>query len=191
MGMTSAATIEASDMTRKLTSTIAKTAIANSNADGASTTQTPSAADTPLPPLKRRKTEKIAPAKAASAIHASWDGKNPSARAAATGTAPLRTSPAKVKAAAPDPPARATLVIPIFPEPTARGSKPRSRPTMTPNGIDPIRYAAIIMSAKLNNLRILGRKMVGVTGFEPATPASRTQCSSQAELHPDQVVCGR
>src|SRR5262245_29703860 len=28
--------------------------------------------------------------------------------------------------------------------------------------------------------------MVGVTGFEPATPASRTQCSSQAELHPVQ-----
>src|SRR5581483_4009823 len=27
-------------------------------------------------------------------------------------------------------------------------------------------------------------KLVGVTGFEPATPASRTQCSSQAELHP-------
>ncbi len=26
--------------------------------------------------------------------------------------------------------------------------------------------------------------VVGVTGFEPATPASRTQCSSQAELHP-------
>src|SRR5262245_27210902 len=25
---------------------------------------------------------------------------------------------------------------------------------------------------------------IGVTGFEPATPASRTQCSSQAELHP-------
>jgi hypothetical protein len=24
-----------------------------------------------------------------------------------------------------------------------------------------------------------------VTGFEPATPASRTQCSSHAELHPD------
>src|SRR5271167_4514790 len=29
------------------------------------------------------------------------------------------------------------------------------------------------------------RKVVGVTGFEPATPASRTQCSGQAELHPD------
>src|SRR5262245_28423215 len=29
-------------------------------------------------------------------------------------------------------------------------------------------------------------EMVGVTGFEPATPASRTQCSSQAELHPVQ-----
>lgn len=25
---------------------------------------------------------------------------------------------------------------------------------------------------------------IGVTGFEPATPASRTQCSGQAELHP-------
>src|SRR5215472_8533319 len=154
--MTSAATIDARDMKRKLTSTIAKAAIANSNADGASTTQTPSAADTPLPPLKRRKIEKIAPAKAASAIHASSEGKNPNARAAATGSAPLRTSPAKVKAAALEPPARATLVIPIFPEPTARGSKPRRRPTMTPNGIDPIRYAAIIMSAKLSNLWILG-----------------------------------
>ena len=30
-------------------------------------------------------------------------------------------------------------------------------------------------------------EMVGVTGFEPATPASRTQCSSQAELHPVQM----
>src|SRR5262245_61113991 len=28
---------------------------------------------------------------------------------------------------------------------------------------------------------------IGVTGFEPATPASRTQCSSQAELHPVHV----
>src|SRR5262249_14414320 len=37
----------------------------------------------------------------------------------------------------------------------------------------------------------LGSKLVGGTGFEPATPASRTQCSSQAELHPDQVECGR
>ncbi len=27
-------------------------------------------------------------------------------------------------------------------------------------------------------------RRVGVTGFEPATPASRTQCSSQAEPHP-------
>src|SRR5215472_13517292 len=33
--------------------------------------------------------------------------------------------------------------------------------------------------------------MVGVTGFEPATPASRTQCSSQAELHPDLVDYSR
>src|SRR5260370_41827205 len=30
--------------------------------------------------------------------------------------------------------------------------------------------------------------MGGVTGFEPATPASRTQCSSQAELHPVPVA---
>jgi hypothetical protein len=30
----------------------------------------------------------------------------------------------------------------------------------------------------------MNMRMVGVTGFEPATPASRTQCSSQAELHP-------
>ena len=28
------------------------------------------------------------------------------------------------------------------------------------------------------------KKKIGVTGFEPATPASRTQCSGQAELHP-------
>ena len=28
-------------------------------------------------------------------------------------------------------------------------------------------------------------KMVGATGFEPATSASRTQRSSQAELRPD------
>jgi hypothetical protein len=32
--------------------------------------------------------------------------------------------------------------------------------------------------------------MVGVTGFEPATPASRTQCSSQAELHPVVIIDG-
>ncbi len=35
----------------------------------------------------------------------------------------------------------------------------------------------------------LGR-MVGVTGFEPATPASRTQCSGQAELHPVAIHFG-
>jgi hypothetical protein len=33
--------------------------------------------------------------------------------------------------------------------------------------------------------------MVGVTGFEPATPASRTQCSGQAELHPDSWLATR
>ncbi len=38
-------------------------------------------------------------------------------------------------------------------------------------------------------------KMVGMTGFEPATSASRTLRSSQAELHPDvnfalYAICG-
>ena len=37
------------------------------------------------------------------------------------------------------PPARATLVIPTLPEPTARGSNPNARPTSTPTGIDPIK----------------------------------------------------
>ena len=32
--------------------------------------------------------------------------------------------------------------------------------------------------------------MVGVTGFEPTTSASRTQRSNQAELHPDWSLLG-
>jgi hypothetical protein len=30
--------------------------------------------------------------------------------------------------------------------------------------------------------------MVGVTGFEPATPRSQSECSDQAELHPDKQL---
>ena len=32
------------------------------------------------------------------------------------------------------------------------------------------------------------RRMIGVTGFEPATPWSQTRCSSQAEPHPETQV---
>src|SRR5580698_5012339 len=40
-------------------------------------------------------------------------------------------------------------------------------------------------ASPLAHLGKLGRIEIGVTGFEPATPASRTQCSGQAELHPE------
>ena len=106
--------------------------------------------------------------------------------------APFRRSPAKVIAAAPRPAARATLVIPILPEPTARGSKPNRRPTRIPTGTDPIRYE--IATRKIENSRVVAypagpeRKMVGVTGFEPATPASRTQCSARLSYTPFPAV---
>ena len=112
-------------------------------------------------------------------------GDKPAIRATSTGIIPLSKSPANVIAPAPLPPARVTLVIPILPEPTPRGSKPKARPTSTPTGIDPNRYAAMKSSAMLNKCGLSReREMVGVTGFEPATSASRTQRSSQAELHP-------
>ena len=31
----------------------------------------------------------------------------------------------------------------------------------------------------------MAEKMVGVAGFEPATPCSQSRCSSQTEPHPD------
>src|SRR5579885_385155 len=148
-GSTRAAAIDASDTIRYIATNIPKAANAKSNARGQRTTQTPSAADTPFPPINPGKTEQIDPTNAARAIQANSVVANPIPAATATGIAPFRISPTKVSAAAPLPPARTTLVIPILPEPTARGSKPRRRPTMTPNGIDPARYDATIMRAKL------------------------------------------
>ena len=34
-------------------------------------------------------------------------------------------------------------------------------------------------------IHLVAFDIVGVTGFEPATPWSQTRCSSQAEPHPD------
>ena len=45
-------------------------------------------------------------------------------------------------------------------------------------------YAVAVLINRLFRM-LTERKMVGMTGFEPAAPASRTQCSSQAEPHPD------
>src|SRR5580704_1669961 len=141
---TIAAIIEANDTMREVATVMPNAASGNSSAIGASTAQMPRDADNPLPPLNPRNTDAIDPANAASATHASVPGGSPSIRATATGTAPFNTSPKKVSAAALAPPARATLVMPILPEPTARGSKPRSFPTITPKGIEPIRYERAI-----------------------------------------------
>src|SRR5579885_3518155 len=56
-GSTRAAAIDASDTIRYIATNIPKAANAKSNARGQRTTQTPSAADTPFPPINPRKTE--------------------------------------------------------------------------------------------------------------------------------------
>ena len=37
--------------------------------------------------------------------------------------------------------------------------------------------------------QVLRYDLVGVTGFEPATPCSQSRCSSQTEPHPDSLCC--
>src|ERR1017187_8971717 len=149
-----------------------------------------------FPPRRGKNPEKMEPINAATPVHATTAIGNPAACATTTGIAPFSTSPQNVIAAALPPPARATLDVPILPEPTARGSKPSIRPTITPVGIEPTIYAPNIRSASIiafvanpqhyrwSGLAFRRRftKKIGVTGFEPATPASRTQCSGQAEL---------
>ena len=53
-------------------------------------------------------------------------------------------------------------------------------------GIEPTYPAWKAGVLPLNYTRMLS--LVGVTGFEPATPWSQTRCSSQAEPHPDVVA---
>jgi hypothetical protein len=61
-------------------------------------------------------------------------------RATRIGTTALTTSRMKTGMATFLPPARATLVAPMFPEPTVRTSTPRKRRVrMTPNGMEPER----------------------------------------------------
>ena len=57
-------------------------------------------------------------------------------------------------------------------------------------GIEPTYPAWKAGVLPLNYTRIYERyilNLVGVTGFEPATPCSQSRCSSQAEPHP--VTC--
>src|ERR1019366_4522000 len=136
-------------MIRLIANTTPNTASATRITIGAIASQTPSAAATPLPPRKRRNTEQIEPINAAIPVHATTAIGNPAACATTTGIAPFSTSPQNVIAAALPPPARATLDVPILPEPTARGSKPSIRPTITPVGIEPTIYAPTIRSASL------------------------------------------
>src|SRR5260370_21140934 len=145
-GSTIAAVIDASDMVRLSAKIAPNAASANKSTSGAIASHTPSAAATPLPPRNPRNTEQIDPINATSPVHAIvWIG-NPAALATTTGIAPFSTSPANVIAAALIPPARATLEVPIFPDPTVRGSKPRIRPTITPVGIEPTKHARTITS---------------------------------------------
>ena len=102
---------------------------------------------------------------AARPVHAIIAIGKPAACATITGIAPFSTSPAKVIAAALAPPARATLDIPILPEPTARGSKPRIRPTITPIGIEPTMYAPTIRSASIIIACTLRRKQYSRLGL--------------------------
>jgi hypothetical protein len=139
-GNDSAATIEATETIRVSANTAINTASAIPIDAGESASHTPSEAATPRPPWNLRKIDAIAPAKAANPTRASSAGIGPTtSRANSTGKNPLRTSAPNVTAAGILPPARATLVVPMFPEPVARGSKPQARPTNTPTGIAPNR----------------------------------------------------
>jgi len=107
---------------------------------GANANQTPNDAATPLPPRNFKNTDAIEPAKVANPTVASAAGADPRRNLVnSTGMKPLNTSAIKVIAAGILPPARATLVAPILPEPTTRGSNPHARPTNTPTGIAPKR----------------------------------------------------
>ena len=56
-------------------------------------------------------------------------------------------------------------------------------------GIEPTYPAWKAGVLPLNYTRIFNCSQVGVTGFEPATSWSQTRRSSQAEPHPDIVLC--
>src|SRR5579864_8181264 len=117
-GSTIAALIEAIDTVWLSAKITPNATSANRLTSGAIPSQTPSPAATPLPPRKRKNTEQIDPTNAASPTHATVACGKPIARATTTGIAPFSTSPANVIAAALIPPARATLVVPIFLDPT-------------------------------------------------------------------------
>jgi len=107
---------------------------------GANANQTPSDVATPLPPLNFKKMEAIEPTKVANPTVANADGAAlKTNRVNSIGMKPLRTSAIKVTAPGSLPPARATFVVPILPDPTALGSNPHARPTSTPTGIAPNR----------------------------------------------------
>ena len=55
-------------------------------------------------------------------------------------------------------------------------------------GVEPIvRGEKFVRTAYRRTIRC-AKEMVGMTGFEPATPCSQSTCSSQAELHSVEIV---
>src|SRR3954469_6555190 len=106
---------------------------------GWSTAMVPAAVATPRPPLKRRKAGKQWPSTAASPQARAISGP-PAARPAAAATAPLAASPANTASPARIPASRYTLEAPGLPEPSAVGSCPASRATMSAVGNVPNRY---------------------------------------------------
>src|ERR1700737_3663960 len=119
-----------------------------------SPSETPRPVATPLPPRNPSQTGKQWPSTAATAqaaARASWlanGAGSASVRDQSTGARPFTASRISVAAAAPLPAARATLVAPMLPEPTARTSFPVfARAIKRPKGIDPQRYAATMRSS--------------------------------------------
>ena len=127
-------------------------------------------------------------------------------RATSTGRKPFSASPISVRTPAVLPAARATLVAPMLPLPMSRGSTPRRRASQHAGrnrsahvgdddqderaSVTSVGRAVVLGTARTRatgqrtraTIETAGR--VGVTGFEPATSASRTQRSASLSYTP-------
>ena len=117
-----------------------QTAAPQAAASGESASATPSPVATPLPPRKPSHTGKQWPITAPTPHAAAAQGSARVRSASSAGRKPLRASSSSVTSAAVRPAARATLVAPMFPDPTVRTSLPEAmRATSRPNGAEPAR----------------------------------------------------
>src|SRR5437660_8998826 len=160
-------------------------------AQGASASETPKPVATPLPPRNLSQTGKQCPRTAPTAQAVGSQAASPRARA--TGTKPFRASRASVAAAALFPAARATLVAPMFPEPTVRTSLPEvARAMSRPNGIDPHRYAKrsqiIAPPGRASWRRRRRQPPIGRSGAESAAPkAAPGAGATRSEEHTSEL----